>query len=249
MTSCPSKGKKRKAQEELGTAQLEEEDAGTSKEAGEEGDSDSDDVDDSSDSDDERFVSSEDQCEVLEWFSSRGTTTILKSSRAKELKRPQEVLHFKELKSIYKAAGVGKGKREVKYVVAKKGSGTKRVRRLCGVKGKFKVVDGRMQRKDQRERGGKKVKETEVARVRALQCVSYLEVLRRVEGASGAEEVMVVELTSVNVSPQPRDGHKLHSKNGEEIRENCSRALFGTEFTAEALQEIMSKDVPPSQAR
>lgn len=50
----PAKGKKRKAQEELGTAQPEEEEVGPSKEAGEEGDSNSDDDDDSSDSDDER---------------------------------------------------------------------------------------------------------------------------------------------------------------------------------------------------
>lgn len=64
-----------------------------------------------------------------------------------------------QLKSIYKKAGMGKEKRKVTYVVAKKGAGRK-VRRPAGVKGTFRVVDGRMkkdtrgmQRKDQRERG------------------------------------------------------------------------------------------------
>lgn len=63
--------------------------------------------------------------------------------------------------SIYKKAGVGKEKREVTYVVTKKGAGRK-VRRPPGVKGAFKVVDSRlkkdmrgMQRKDQRAKGGK----------------------------------------------------------------------------------------------
>ncbi|KAM4738615.1 pre-rRNA 2'-O-ribose RNA methyltransferase FTSJ3 [Anableps anableps] len=66
-----------------------------------------------------------------------------------------------QLKSIYKKAGVKKEKREVTYVVAKKGVG-KKVRRPRGVKGLFKVVDGRMkkdmrgvQRKEQRAKGGK----------------------------------------------------------------------------------------------
>uniref|UniRef100_A0A674N4H2 pre-rRNA processing protein FTSJ3 n=1 Tax=Takifugu rubripes TaxID=31033 RepID=A0A674N4H2_TAKRU len=63
--------------------------------------------------------------------------------------------------SIYKKAGVGKEKREVTYIVTKKGAGRK-VRRPPGVKGAFKVVDSRlkkdmrgMQRKDQRAKGGK----------------------------------------------------------------------------------------------
>uniref|UniRef100_A0A8D2ZMK1 pre-rRNA processing protein FTSJ3 n=1 Tax=Scophthalmus maximus TaxID=52904 RepID=A0A8D2ZMK1_SCOMX len=66
-----------------------------------------------------------------------------------------------QLKSIYKKAGLGKEKREVTYVVTKKGGG-KNVRRPPGVKGVFKVVDGRMkkdmrgmQRKDQRAKGGR----------------------------------------------------------------------------------------------
>uniref|UniRef100_A0A8C4IYI4 pre-rRNA processing protein FTSJ3 n=1 Tax=Dicentrarchus labrax TaxID=13489 RepID=A0A8C4IYI4_DICLA len=66
-----------------------------------------------------------------------------------------------QLKSIYKKAGVGKEKREVTYVVTKKGAG-KKVRRPAGVKGAFKVVDSRMkkdmrgmQRKEQRAKGGK----------------------------------------------------------------------------------------------
>ncbi|XP_030647566.1 pre-rRNA 2'-O-ribose RNA methyltransferase FTSJ3 isoform X2 [Chanos chanos] len=66
-----------------------------------------------------------------------------------------------QLKSIYKKAGVGKEKREVTYVVAKKGTGRK-VKRPAGVKGVFHVVDGRMkkdqrgkQRKEQRAKGKK----------------------------------------------------------------------------------------------
>ncbi|XP_014324804.1 pre-rRNA processing protein FTSJ3 [Xiphophorus maculatus] len=64
-----------------------------------------------------------------------------------------------QLKSIYKKAGVKKEKREVTYLVAKKGVG-KKVSRPRGVKGLFKVVDGRMkkdmrgvQRKEQRGKG------------------------------------------------------------------------------------------------
>ncbi|XP_074080566.1 pre-rRNA 2'-O-ribose RNA methyltransferase FTSJ3 [Macrotis lagotis] len=64
-----------------------------------------------------------------------------------------------QLRSLYKKAGFGKEKRQVTYVVAKKGVGRK-VRRPAGVKGHFKVVDTRMkkdlraqQRKEQRQKG------------------------------------------------------------------------------------------------
>ncbi|XP_075418183.1 pre-rRNA 2'-O-ribose RNA methyltransferase FTSJ3 isoform X2 [Tenrec ecaudatus] len=53
-----------------------------------------------------------------------------------------------QLRSLYKKAGLGKEKRQVTYVVAKKGVGRK-VRRPAGVRGHFKVVDSRM-KKDQR---------------------------------------------------------------------------------------------------
>ncbi|CAJ0953949.1 unnamed protein product [Ranitomeya imitator] len=59
-----------------------------------------------------------------------------------------------QLRSIYKKAGLGKEKRQVTYVVAKKGTG-KRVRRPAGVKGQFKVVDGRM-KKDMRKQKRKR---------------------------------------------------------------------------------------------
>ncbi|XP_034611574.1 pre-rRNA 2'-O-ribose RNA methyltransferase FTSJ3 [Trachemys scripta elegans] len=58
-----------------------------------------------------------------------------------------------QLRSIYKKAGLGKERREVTYLVAKKGVG-RRVRRPAGVKGHFKVVDSRM-KKDMRAQKGK----------------------------------------------------------------------------------------------
>uniref|UniRef100_A0A8C8SMV1 pre-rRNA processing protein FTSJ3 n=1 Tax=Pelusios castaneus TaxID=367368 RepID=A0A8C8SMV1_9SAUR len=61
-----------------------------------------------------------------------------------------------QLRSIYKKAGLGKEKREVTYLVAKKGVG-RRVRRPAGVKGHFKVVDSRM-KKDVKARKGKEQK-------------------------------------------------------------------------------------------
>lgn len=67
-----------------------------------------------------------------------------------------------QLRSLYKKAGLGKEKRQVTYVVAKKGVGRK-VRRPAGVRGHFKVVDSRMkkdqraqQRKDQKKKHRRK---------------------------------------------------------------------------------------------
>ncbi|XP_050790887.1 pre-rRNA 2'-O-ribose RNA methyltransferase FTSJ3 [Gopherus flavomarginatus] len=58
-----------------------------------------------------------------------------------------------QLRSIYKKAGLGKEKRQVTYLVAKKGVG-RHVRRPAGVKGHFKVVDSRM-KKDMRAQKSK----------------------------------------------------------------------------------------------
>ncbi|XP_051043779.1 pre-rRNA 2'-O-ribose RNA methyltransferase FTSJ3-like [Phodopus roborovskii] len=67
-----------------------------------------------------------------------------------------------QLRSLYKKAGLGKEKRQVTYVVAKKGLGRK-VRWPAGVKGQFKVVDSRMkkdlraqQRKEQKKKHKRK---------------------------------------------------------------------------------------------
>ncbi|XP_063290918.1 pre-rRNA 2'-O-ribose RNA methyltransferase FTSJ3 isoform X2 [Pelobates fuscus] len=59
-----------------------------------------------------------------------------------------------QLRSVYKKAGLGKEKRQVTYVVTKKGAGRK-VRRPAGVKGQFKVVDARM-KKDMRSQQKRK---------------------------------------------------------------------------------------------
>ncbi|XP_070623070.1 pre-rRNA 2'-O-ribose RNA methyltransferase FTSJ3 [Erythrolamprus reginae] len=61
-----------------------------------------------------------------------------------------------QLRSIYKKAGLGKEKRQVTYVVSKKGAGRK-VRRPAGVKGQFKVVDRRL-KKDMRAQKQKEQK-------------------------------------------------------------------------------------------
>lgn len=60
------------------------------------------------------------------------------------------------LRSLYKKAGLGKEKRQVTYVVAKKGVGRK-VRRPAGIRGHFKVVDSRL-KKDQRAQQRKEQK-------------------------------------------------------------------------------------------
>ncbi|XP_019836146.2 pre-rRNA 2'-O-ribose RNA methyltransferase FTSJ3 [Bos indicus] len=61
-----------------------------------------------------------------------------------------------QLRSLYRKAGLGKEKRQVTYVVAKKGVGRK-VCRPAGVRGHFKVVDSRM-KKDQRAQQRKEQK-------------------------------------------------------------------------------------------
>ncbi|XP_053944700.1 pre-rRNA 2'-O-ribose RNA methyltransferase FTSJ3 [Cuculus canorus] len=61
-----------------------------------------------------------------------------------------------QLRRIYKKAGLAKEKRQVTYLVAKKGVG-RRVRRPPGVKGQFKVVDSRL-KKDTRAQKRKEQK-------------------------------------------------------------------------------------------
>lgn len=58
-----------------------------------------------------------------------------------------------------------------------------------------------------------RVKENEVARVRRVQSVSYLEAVRKLKGTSGGEEQMVVEPPRPGkVSHQLRDIEMLHVK-------------------------------------
>lgn len=65
-----------------------------------------------------------------------------------------------QIKQIYKKAGVlGKRKRNVQYVVAKKGLAGKRVGRPAGVKGAYRVVDPRM-KKDNKTMKHKRRKRT-----------------------------------------------------------------------------------------
>lgn len=63
-----------------------------------------------------------------------------------------------QIKQMYKKVGVlGKRKREVEYVVAKRGVG-KRVKRPAGVKGHFKVVDPRMKKDARGKAAAAKIK-------------------------------------------------------------------------------------------
>lgn len=71
-------------------------------------------------------------------------------------KSGRKPLTYFSIYSLYKKAGLGKEKRQVTYVVAKKGVGRK-VRRPAGVRGQFKVVDSRM-KKDQRAQQRKEQK-------------------------------------------------------------------------------------------
>jgi hypothetical protein len=53
----------------------------------------------------------------------------------------------------------------------------------------------------------------EVAKIRAVQRASYLEAVRRVEGASGVEDAMVNKTAPGNVAWQSREPDMLHVKN------------------------------------
>jgi len=58
-----------------------------------------------------------------------------------------EVEKAREFRKIYKQANTSKKKEnEVKYVVTKKGTAGKRVRRPAGVKGRFRLVDPRLKK-------------------------------------------------------------------------------------------------------
>uniref|UniRef100_A0A3Q1EJS5 FtsJ RNA 2'-O-methyltransferase 3 n=1 Tax=Acanthochromis polyacanthus TaxID=80966 RepID=A0A3Q1EJS5_9TELE len=126
-----------------------------------------------------RFANSEEPWEVPEWFldderKHRKKPVPVTKEMVEEYKQKWREIDARPIKRVAEAkarkkrrvrraevtkAGVGKEKREVTYVVTKKGAG-KKVRRPPGVKGVFKVVDGRMkkdmrgmQRKEQHAKG------------------------------------------------------------------------------------------------
>ena len=68
---------------------------------------------------------------------------------------------MQQLKQIYKKAGaLGKRKKDVQYVVARKGRAAKKMRKPAGVKGPFKIVDPRLKKdtraKLQKQRKGRR---------------------------------------------------------------------------------------------
>ena len=61
-----------------------------------------------------------------------------------------------------------------------------------------------------------------MARIRAVQCVSYLKDVRRVEGASGVEDAVVIGAAPVKVYLQSRDPDILHVEKGGLCSIHCN---------------------------